>query len=95
MAAHLSMLCRATTLLLPSNGRDKKKDGASKSEASGSASDSSRGNGAVSRTVLEELNRKRNINAESISTVEAKIDQIERRHNDLIGETRSCRCEHN
>ncbi|CAB3981702.1 TNF receptor-associated factor 6-like [Paramuricea clavata] len=82
MATHLSLLCKATTVLLPTNGRDKNKDGASKSEASGSGSS---GNAAVSGNVLEELNRQRNRNAESIATVEAKIEQVERKTRDLTG----------
>jgi hypothetical protein len=88
MATHLSLLCKATTVLLPTNGRDKNKDGASKSEASGSGSSS--GNAAVSGNVLEELNRQRNRNAESIATVEAKIEQVERKTRDLTGECSRC-----
>jgi hypothetical protein len=83
MATHLALLCKATTVL-PTNGRDKNKDGASKSGSSGSGS--SNGNAAVSGNVLEELNRQRNRNAESIVTVEAKIEQIERKYRELAGE---------
>ena len=75
-------------MLLPTNGRDKNKDGASKSEASGSGSSS--GNAAVSGNVLEEINRQRNRNAESIATVEAKIEQVERKTRDLTGECSRC-----
>ncbi len=81
MATHLSLLSDALTVLLPGNERNK--GGASKPEASGGASGSSSGNGAVSGNVLEEFNRARNRNAESFATLEAKIEQIERRYHDL------------
>ena len=85
MAAHLSLLCNALTVLLPGNGRNK--GGALGTEARRSASgSSSSGIGAVGGNVLEELNRARNRNAESIATLEGKIEQIERRYRDLAGE---------
>ncbi len=84
MAAHLSFLGNALTVLLPGTGRNK--GGASKPEASGGASGSSSGIGVVGGNVLEELNRARNRNAESIATLEGKIEQIERRYHDLAGE---------
>jgi hypothetical protein len=85
MAAHLTMLCNVIAALIPGNGRDKSKNGAARSEGSGGASGSSTGNSAASGTVLEELNRARNRNAESIATLEGRIEQIERRYRELAG----------
>ena len=84
MATHLSVLCNALTVLLPGNGRNE--GGASGNESSGGVSGSSSGNGAVNGNVLEEFNRVRNRNAESIATLEGKIEQVERRYRDLAGE---------
>ena len=83
MASHLSMLHSAVNVLLPGNGRNK--DGATRTRTGGGASGSSSGNDAVDGNVLEELNRARKKNAESIATLEAKIEQIERRFLDLAG----------
>ncbi len=84
MATHLSFLGNALTVLLPGNARNK--GGASRTEASGGASGSSSGIGAVGANVLEELTRARNRNAESIATLEGKIEQSERRYRNLAGE---------
>ncbi len=91
MAAHLSLLCNALTVLLRGNGRNK--GDASKTESSGGASGSSGGIGAVGGNVLEELNRVQNRNAEMIATLEAKIEQMERRCRDLVGECSRRHCE--
>ena len=84
MSTHLSLLGNALTVLLPGNGRNK--GGASRTVASGGASGSSSGIAAVGGNVLEELHRARNRNAESIATLEAKIEQIERKYRDLASE---------
>ena len=86
MASHLSMLCNVTAAFLPNNGRDKNKTGAPKSDVNvGASTSSGTGNGAVSGNLLEELNRVRNKNAESIAAIEGKVEQMERRYRDLAG----------
>ena len=85
MASHLSMLCNAIAAILPSNGREKNKTGAAKSDVNVGASGSGTGNGAVSGNVMEELNRARNRNAQSIANLERKIEQIEQRYRDPAG----------
>ncbi len=91
MSAHLSLLCNALTVLLRGNGRNK--GDASKTESSGGASGSSSGIGAVGGNVLEEFNRVQNRNAEMIAALEAKIEQMERRYRDLVGECSRRHCE--
>ena len=87
MASHLSMLCTAVSSLVPSNGRDMTNNGAPRSAVTvGTITSSSSGNGAVSGNVLEELNRTRDRNAESIANLEDKIEQTEQSHRDLAGQ---------
>ena len=77
------MIGGSLTPLIPANGQ-KNKGNASKPETSGSSN--GKGNGAVSGNALEELSRQRNRTAESIANVEAKLEQMERKYRELIGE---------
>lgn len=82
------MIGGSLTPLIPANGQ-KNKGNASKPEASG-GSNGKGGNGAASGNALEELSRQRNRNAENIASLEAKVQQMERKYHELLGECSRC-----
>ena len=79
------MIGGSLTPLIPANGQ-KSKGSALKPEASVGGNGRG-GNGAASGNALDELSRQRNRNAESITTLGAKVEQMGRKYRDLIGES--------